>query len=246
MSTFLKNIKELGKKGAIDKEQSLYLIFLEAGMDIQITAPKLLALTKAKYIESGKIAKSLYKELEDIKLKGTIEPLYTTDVSKEVVKKICTYVCVKENGILRVPGGDEDPVGFTSEEYLGGEMAIAYHYLIMLFLFPTEGDANRRWIKHFLGAPYTGVPLRKRSKSSGKAFKTLAKKRDMGAFLLGTYRYIKSVTKGDKAFVTTIPKYLKEYEDWYYQALADMKEAKDVKDLFKTTSDDTGIINVIL
>lgn len=246
MSTFLNNVKLLLKRKVIDNDQALYMIFTDADIVQVLNAQKLLPLVKQGYIKDGKISKMLFSPLDPIDAVGTVSPIYTNELSKEVVKQICRYVCVKHKDKLRVPGDDEDPVKYTADTYLNKEHAIAYHYLIFLFLFPVSGTANKRWEKHFLATRYEGVTIRIRSKSTGKDFVKLAKKKDMGAFLLGAYRYIKSVTKTGKAYVTTIPKFLAMHDDWYLAALEDIENAKNIKDIFKEDISDTGTLNTVM
>lgn len=246
MSLLLINLKSLLDSKVIDKDQMLFLVYADIQTVFPITAPKLKDLVTRGYIKSGAVGKGLYKEMEKVTVKGTIAPIYVNGVSKEVVQHLCRLLCVKKNGKLHIPGKDDDPLSTTAKVYLKDEYGLAYHYLIMLFLFPGDGDINKRWEKHFLGVKYEGLPLRIRSKSTGRDFVKLAKTKDMGALLLGTYRYIKSCTKGDKAYVTTIPKYLKMHDDWYDQALEDIEGAENVNELFTITGEDTGLMNVVL
>lgn len=246
MSLFLSNLKKLHSKKVIDLEQLVFLTFADSEIVFNITAPRLKKLVTLGYIKSGKVDKSLYKELENVKARGTIAPIYTTDLSKDVVKHICRHVCVKDGDTIAIPGSKKEPLTYTASTYLNGEHALAYPYLIFLFLFPSEKAPNKRWENHFLGTKYTGMPLRIRSVTTGKAFIKMAKNKDMGAFMLGAYRFIKSSIKGDKAFITTIPKYFKMFEDGYEIALEDISNAESIEDLFRTTGEDTGLLNVVL
>lgn len=246
MSLFLNNLKKLHKKKVIDIDQLTYLVFADAKIAFGITAPKLKKLVDLKYITGGKVNPTLYKELSDVKVKGTIAPIYTYDLSKEVVKYVCKRLCVKDGDIIAVPGNHKEPLTHTAETYLGGEHALAYPYLIFLFLFPGNGKSNRRWEKFFLGTAYDGVPLRIRSVSTARTFVKMSKKKDMGAFMLGTYRFIKANIRGEKAYITTIPKYLAQYDSWYDQALDDIKDADSIEALFSNGSVDTGTMNVVL
>ncbi|MCK5787712.1 MAG: hypothetical protein KAH32_01775, partial [Chlamydiia bacterium] len=192
MSIFLSNLKELNKSRVIDDEQMLYLIYADAGLTIQIKAAKLQALIVKGYFKQGRVQKLLYKALEPTVATGTVMPLYLTEISKEVTKKLCKMFCIKVKGNIYVAGGGDDPIEYVAKEYLKKEFGVTYHYLIMMAMFPGKGKYNKKWEAHFLGSTYKGVPLRIKSKDTGAKFIAAAKTKDMGALLLGTYRYIQS------------------------------------------------------
>ena len=235
----LENIFSRLAEGDITETQALYLIGLRAQITVEISAEGVLDLVEKKYIKSGRVAKVLLTAYnKDDTLSGTIKPLYKLEYSREVVKKLCKLLCVMVKGTNKIllPGGNGESVKFTATTYMQGEGLIAYHYLIMLFMFPVQGETNKRWEKHFSGFKYKGPKLRVRSRTSGKTFTKLAKKEDMGALLYGTYLYIQSAVTGNKAFITTLPKFLELHEDWYHEAygiIENVKSDKDFEKLFK-------------
>lgn len=249
MTIVLNNVYSVLEQGIINADQALYLIYTSREISYPIKATDLLKLTKLKLIVGGKIGKSLLLE-ENIKLgvKGTIKPMYNSEISKSIPAKICGYVCVKNpitNGLL-FPSG-EASIQHTADNFLGGEGLIAYHYLIFLFMFPIEGDTNKRWEKHFNNSfVYHGARLRVRTRGSGSAFKKIARKKDMGIFLYATYLFIKSSIRENKAYVKTISNYLREYDEWYNEAEIKIKKAKNLDSLFRITSSTEGRLNVAI
>lgn len=251
MTILLKNILSALEQSLIDSEQALYLIYNERAIDYPITSKKLLELTKLKYIVSGRVGKILMEE-ENTKLalKGTIVPIYNSEISKKITPLLFKYLGVvdPETNKLRFPGG-EDSVQHTADNYLGGEGLIAYHFLIFLYMFPSSDNFknkyNRKWEHHFFdNFSYSGPRLRVRSKSTATAFKKIVKTKDMGIFLYGTYLYIKSCIRENKAYIKSITNYTKEYHEWYDEAEEVIKKAKDVESLFKTTTVKEGRLNV--
>lgn len=245
MSIFLSNLKEMLDDKTLSSEQVLYMVFKEKDIDYPIEEDDLLDLVVKKHIVNNKLSKTLF-ETKKVP-QGKVKAKFINDISKEVSVYICERLCLKDKktGFLQLPN-DETDLTYTAEEYLGKEHGIALYYWMFLFMFPSKGDNNKRWEKVFLGDFYTGVPLRIRSKFVGNKFLSVARNKDMGAFLLATYRFIQGNIHGNKAFITTMPKYIKDYREWYDTALADIKKAKDVKSLFKSNSSNTGVKNVIL
>jgi hypothetical protein len=249
MTILLNNIYTALELQVIDTEQAMYLIYTYNNVDFPITAPKLFELTSLKYIVSGKIGKLLRTE-ESIALdiKGTIKPIYNSEISKKIPSKILNLVGVKDpiTNTLKFPSG-EVTTKHTAEKFLGGEGLIAYHYLIFLFMFPIEGENNKRWEKHFNnGFQYKGSRLRLRSKGTASAFKRVVKKRDMGVFLYATYIFIQSSIRENKAYVKSVTNYLSEYEEWYIEAEYKIKKAKDLESLFKVSTAKEGRLNVAI
>lgn len=249
MTILLNNIYSALEQSLIDQEQALYLIYTDKSIAFPISAAKLFELTKLKYIVSGRVGKALLIE-ENIKLniKGTIKPIYTSEISKQIPAKLVMMLGVvnPETNNLRFPGG-ENSVTYTADNYLGGEGLIAYHYLIFLFMFPVAGEHNKKWERHFFDKfEYKGARLRVRSKGTATAFKRIVKTKDMGIFLFGTYLFIKSCIRENKTFVKTISNYTKEYQEWYDEAEEQISKAKDVESLFKVTAVREGRLNVAL
>ena len=246
MSVFLNNVSELLGSEDINEKQAIYLIFLKDEIDYELGKKDLLELVINKYVLNNKVTKLLTTKRKSTS-SSSIEAIFENDISKEAYKYICTKMCNKDSksGFLALPEGEED-LSYTASEFLDKEIDIAPMFWALLFLFPTKGEPNKRWEKAFLGDFYDGMPLRKRSKEAGNAFRKMAKEYDMGAFLLGTYRYIKESVHGGKAYVTTIPKYMKIHSEYTRVALIDIKRAKKVEELFKDSSKSKGVKNVIL
>jgi hypothetical protein len=249
MTILLNNIYTAIELQLIDTDQAMYLIYTSESIDYPITAQKLLALTKLKYIVSGKIGKDLFiEENVALDIKGTIKPIYNTEISKKIPTKILNLVGVKDpiTNNLRFPSG-EITIQQTADNFLGGEGLIAYHYLIFLFMFPIEGENNKRWEKHFNNSfPYKGARLRLRSKGTALAFKKVVKKKDMGVFLYATYLFVQSSIRENKAYVKTITNYISEYEEWYIEAEVKIAKAKNLESLFKVVMATEGRLNVAI
>jgi hypothetical protein len=117
-------------------DQALYLIYTHREITYPIKVKELFQLTQLKYIVGNKIGKELLIE-ENIKLalKGTIKPIYNTEVSKKIPAKILALVGVKDpvTEQLKFPSG-EVTIQHTADNFLG-EGLIAYHYLIFYLCF---------------------------------------------------------------------------------------------------------------
>jgi len=249
MTILLNNIYTAMELQLIDTDQAMYLIYTSKTIDYPITPQKLLGLTKLKYIDTGKIGKALYTEQDvSLNIKGTVKPIYNTKISKEIPAKICSLVVVKDpvTQNMKFPSG-EISIQQTADNFLGGEGLIAYHYLIFLFMFPIEGENNKRWEKHFNSSfEYRGARLRLRSKGTAAAFKRIAKKKDMGVFLYATYLFVKSSIRENKAYVKSIKNYIAEYDEWYTEAEIKVAKAKNLESLFKVVTATEGRLNVAI
>jgi hypothetical protein len=252
MSIFLDNIREYLDDERISESQALYLIFTKEEIAYPIEADDLMSLIEDGFIKNNRIGVDLLTEVrETSQLKGTIKANYASDISKEVTAKLARMFCMRDTktGLVRLPGdeGEENPVARTAEKYLRNEGLVAYHFIIFLYLFPVKSPYNRKWEKHFTGDLYKGAKLRTRSKVTGALFLKAVKTRDMGAFLYGTYLFIESSIQGNKTFITTIPRYLKEMDEWYYMAEEAIKKAETVEDLFKRRAlNKEGRVNIAL
>ena len=249
MTILLNNIYTAIEQQLVDTDQAMYLIYTSKSIDYPISAQKLLGLTKLKYIINGKISTTLYTE-ENVSLnvKGTIKPIYNTEISKSIPARICSLVAVKDplTQNMKFPSG-EVSIQQTADNFLGGEGLIAYHYLIFLFMFPIEGENNKRWEKHFNNSfEYRGARLRLRSKGTAAAFKRVVKKKDMGVFLYATYLFVKSSIRENKAYVKSIKNYMSEYDEWYTEAEIKVAKAKNLESLFKIVTATEGRLNVAI
>jgi len=245
----LENIKIALNEKKIDEIQALYLIYTYQKIPMNIDPEDLLILTSLKYIHSGKVGKILLTQDSPIKdvIAGTIKPSYINDISAEIPKKLVRLLGVKDptTGGLHFPG-TEDTVNDTARKYLSNEGLIAYHYIIFLFLFPIESPTNRKWEKHFLSHEYKGPRLRLRSAATGRKFKTIANKMDMGAFLYGTYLFIKSGIRENKTYIKSVKNYLTEYQEWYDEALTLIKNAGSIDELFTDNNAREGRLSIAL
>lgn len=238
MSIFLDNIKKYLDDERLTTEQALYLIFTKEEIAYIIEPDSLMDLIENGFIRSNRVVPSLFKEVrKSSKLSGTIKAEYMNDISREVTAKLAKIFCMrsKETGLVKLPGdeGEANPIATTAEKYLANEGLVAYHFIIFLYMFPVKSQYNRKWEKHFTSKKYEGPMLRVRSKTVGGSFLKIVKKRDMGAFLYGTYLYISSSIQGDKAYIMSISKYVKEYDEWYYTAEELIKNASTVDELFR-------------
>lgn len=231
MSLFLSNITHFVRNKEITEGEALYVILLKDEIPYPVTDASLLKLATKKIVVNGKIGRTMYAS-RNFDIKGSVLPKFNTDISKEVANRLCKLLCHTLKGEIKLPGNET--MTDTSEKYLSGETFLADFFWTFLFIFPSEGAANIRWEKHFIGDFYDGVPLRSRTKTLGDKFKTMAKTKDMGAFLLATYRYVQVNLRGNKAYITTPVKFFKLYDEYYDIALADIEAAKDVNSLFKT------------
>jgi hypothetical protein len=134
MTILLNNVYVALEQGIIN--QALYLIYTHREITYPIKVKELFQLTQLKYIVGNKIGKELLIE-ENIKLalKGTIKPIYNTEVSKKIPAKILALVGVKDpvTEQLKFPSG-EVTIQHTADNFLG-EGLIAYHYLIFYLCF---------------------------------------------------------------------------------------------------------------
>jgi hypothetical protein len=247
MTILLSNIYTALELDVINKEQALYLIFTSQDLGYPITPEDLLALTQLRYIEGGKVGRTLLQtESVSKKLTGTIAAKYDYELSKQVTKKLCKLLCeIGKDGNVYFPGG-ENSIDHTAENYLRGEGLIAYHYIIFLYLFPTVGENNKRWEKHFTQTQYNGARLRIRNANNSKIFLRIAKKVDMGVFLYGTYLFIQASLDGKKTFIKSINNYLAEYQEWYLDAEQKIKKAKSIEELFTKQKNAENLVNIVL
>ena len=246
MSVFISNIKEALEQELITEGQALYIICRLDNVNYPIEALQLLELTKLKFIINNRVGKILLTgENVKLKLKGTVKARYDSQISEQIPKQLCRLLCVKneDTGTLKLIGDDDD-INTTADKFLGGEGLVAYHFLIFLFMFPLRGSTNKKWEKHFSGRAYTGARLRVRSKKAGKLFLSVARNKDMGIFLYGTYLFIKSCIQEDRTYVKTIQNYMLEYEDWYVEAEAIIKKARTAQELFRSKASREGRMNV--
>jgi hypothetical protein len=122
--------------------------------------------------------------LKKIKLaKGTIKPIYNTEVSKKIPAKILALVGVKILLQSSLNFLQEVTIQHTADNFLLGEGLIAP--LPYLFIYVSNRRRKQQEMgKHFNNNfPYRGVRLRLRSKGTAGLFKKTVKTKDMGVFL---------------------------------------------------------------
>jgi hypothetical protein len=175
MTILLNNVYVALEQGIINTDQALYLIYTHREITYPIKVKELFQLTQLKYIVGNKIGKELLIE-ENIKLalKGTIKPIYNTEVSKKIPAKILALVGVKDpvTEQLKFPSG-EVTIQHTADNFLLGEGLIAYHYLISFIYVSNRRRKQQEMGKHFNNNfPYRGVRLRLRSKGTAGLFKS--------------------------------------------------------------------------
>lgn len=249
MEKLLRGVKKSLEAELINENQALYLLYKDRAMDYPIDPVDLLELTKNKFIVNNKVGRRAYLSVDDaFVLTGKIQPKYETELSKEVVLQLCSYVCVKDPKTDKIQYiGSDNCIEDTATNYLGGEGLIAWHYLIFLFMFPIRGETNKRWQKHFFsGKEYKGARIRLRSQANANKFKKIAEVYDMGVFLYGTYLFIQSCVQDKGTYVKTIPNYYLEFRDWYDEAKEAMSKVKTAKQLFKNNRPHNGPINVMI
>jgi len=243
----LQNIKTDLNAALITDAQALFLIYKAMNSFIFIEEEALGDLIEKKYLKGNNVtAKITSFRKKDKDITGTIIPNYALPLSQDVTKKLCRMFCVTDNkGNLSMPGGatPEELIKYTADKYLRKEQLVAYYYIIMLFMFPVAGNPNKRWEKHFTGKRYKGPRLRLRALAHGKLFLKIAKEKDIGVFLYAVYLYMKESTKGGTPYITTITKFLYDYDDWYFEAKDKINNAKNVASLFKT---DANVHNMVI
>lgn len=245
MKILLDNIKQLIEDEEISLKQALYMVYLYESKNYSICDEDLIDLMEKGHVTKGKVALSLITETYSSGLSGTIVPKYTTKKSQDTVIQLCKLFCTLDKKGNIIFAKDANPLKYTAKHYLQNEELIAYHYLIFMYLFPLRGDNNKNWEKHFIKTKYKGARLRQRTNSSAIKFKRIAKTKDMGAFLLGTYLFIKSSIQGSNTYIKSISNYLLEYQEWYDEALQLLKDGKDIQTILKkhnTGSDNVTII----
>lgn len=249
MEKLLRGVKKSLEAEHLNESQALYLLYKHCAMDYPIDPVDLLDLTKEKFIVNNRVGRRAYLSVDDaFVLSGKIQPKYESDVSREVVLQLCSYLCVKDPKTNKIQYlGSDNCIEDTATNYLNGEGLIAWHYLIFLFMFPVRGETNKRWQKHFFsGNEYKGARIRVRSQANATKFKKIAEVYDMGIFLYGTYLFIQSCIQDKGSFVKTIPNYYLEFRDWYEEAKLAMSKVKTAKELFKKNRPTDGRINVMI
>jgi hypothetical protein len=170
MTILLNNVYVALEQGIINTDQALYLIYTHREITYPIKVKELFQLTQLKYIVGNKIGKELLIEENIACSKGTIKPIYNTEVSKKIPAKILALV-VKDpvTEQLKFPSG-EVTIQHTADNFLLGEGLIAYHYLIIYV--SNRRRKQQEMGKHFNNNfPYRGVRLRLRSKGTAGLFK---------------------------------------------------------------------------
>lgn len=249
MTGLYKNIKRALEEKIITKDEALFLIYTFNEEEYSISSKSLLKLVKLGYVRNNKVSKKLLidKDPDSASLKNTINFKFINDISKEIPKKLCKMFCVTdENKNIIFTGGSSETLKHTATEYLQGEELLAYYYIIFVFLFPIEGRTNRKWESHFTDFTYKGPRLRYRSKISGRLFKKMAQKYDVGVFLYATYLYIRSTIRENAVYCTSIKGFFQIFDDWYLEAEQKIKKADSVDELFKFRSNNNSRMNVML
>jgi len=246
-SILLENLQKALNQKIINAEQAMYLIYLNSGLDYPIKKLSLTKLVALKYVHNNKVDKQLFSEISNRSgMSGTIKAIYKYPLSQEVVIHLTKLLCVTVPGTKKIQfPNEDDSLENTANKFLAKEGLIAHHFIIFLFLFPIKAKTNRKWERHFFGSRiYKGARIRVRSKATGTLFRKAVKTRDMGVFLYGTYLYMQSCIQEDKAYVKTIKNYMAEFEDWYDEAEDLIKNAKNIKELFKRKFSDDDRLNV--
>lgn len=115
---------------------------------------------------------------------------------------------------------------------MDGNKELAGLYMTWLWLFPTNGKDNKSW-EYLFGTKYDNVVLRRSTDMSINNFIKMAKKYDIGIYILATFMFIKSHIKEDgKCFIPKIENYFKSQMDWYDEAVELVDESESKEDIY--------------
>lgn len=251
MEVLLNKIKELIRKKEINFGQAMYMIYLFNEESFFISPTNLLKLVNDGYVKGNKVTRKVLEvtiSMEGKEVSGTVTPKYEEKLSNDVVKRLCATFCVYDkNKKITFPGDLYDTVEKTANAFLPNEKILAYYFMLFLYMFPVEGQNNRKWEKFFTGSLYTGPTLRIRSKSLGKKFIKEAKRRDMGVMLYATLLYVQEATKDGKVFIKKPINFLgDEFDEWCAIALVKLRKARDVRELFRKGGSGSGSIYTMI
>jgi len=165
MDTLLDNIKILLKNKKINSNQAIYLIYLFNEIPMHISSNGLRGLVSNGYVVSNRVATTLLissKAYSNDLLEGTLDPKYDHEYSQTVVKTLCKLFCIVDEKTKDVvfPGRGYTTPKEIADNFLQKEEILVYYFLIFLFMFPVQGETNKRWDKHFIQNRYKGPKLR--------------------------------------------------------------------------------------
>lgn len=111
-------------------------------------------------------------------------------------------------------------------KYFNDDDRIVELYFIWLYLFPTTAEEKNKGWEYLFGIKYDGVPLRKVIEGNLRNFNRIAYKKDVGAYIVATYLYIRSYIQNGKCYIPKITNFIIEQDEFY----ANMKEELDKMD----------------
>ena len=238
-ATTLYTIKDIMLDHKLTLEQAFYLICNINNVDYDLTANELIPLYNKSLIKKNKVNTKLLFRSKDApeqqkldlnfesKPKGTEFSLKLADrLEKEFV--LNDYLSQEERA-------------YIANKYFKGDLTVARYYIIFKSLFPIKNKKkNMKWNNRF-GFSYDGIGLWDDSLKVARKFHEIYRKKDIGVFLVATFKKVKDSTQifDEKCFMTKPFKFLTSYDDYYRDALDEIKsKEKAIKN-----KDDNAEIN---
>jgi hypothetical protein len=233
---FLYLIKEIITDHKVTLNQTFYMLCSINNIEYDITADELVGLYNKGLIVKNKVNATKLFHLKEKDAQLSLDMPHTskpngTKISLTIADKI------EKEFVLDSYLTDEEKK-YVADKYFKGDLSAARYYIIFRSLFPVRNKKkNVKWNKKFSFA-YDGVPLWDDSLRVAKKFHEIYRKKDIGAFLEGTYMAVKDATnlEEERCFMTKPYKYLAGYDQYYRDALDKMKEREEKK----STNDELG------
>jgi len=209
----IEDVVELSAKNKFSATQIIYLYYREEGLEYNAPISK--------------------REIGELKLSGLLDKYYnptkewTLLKSNRVQRKISfkampelDEVIIRINNILSITNVRKTLKEAVKKSFYNND-ELANFYYTWLYLFPASGmsENNKSWEKLFK-VKYTGVQIRKNTKTSMSNFKKLARRKDfdMSLYIIATFLYIKSQIHGGKPYIKKMSSFYEEQLEWYEQA----------------------------
>lgn len=217
----LYEIYDLKKEHAINNDQALYLIAKHFGVTWEeVDAEDLLMLYQKSLIKNGKVnTKVVFRAREAeqgiLDLNPASKPI-GTDEELNHAHKLEEKLVIKE----RLTPEFRKKV---ADEFFHGDLTVARYFIIFRAMFPVKDkNDNKLWNKHF-GITFDDASRWDSSIKVAKHFhKNVYIKLNMGAFLAGTYYWVRdSINEDGSCFVTKPHKYLLEQAKEAYDRALD-------------------------
>lgn len=240
MVEFFKTIKILQEGLRINSSQSLFLLAVyHRNFTLDLSNEDYLNLIDKKLIKNNILTKRALEKIDEITGKVPEKLEVNSDINYPQLSKQSSEIVKELGAIFLRQGIPASELNKLSSYFQDNFMMLPFMHLFFQMFPSSDSDKNKIWDQHFQ-TTYNGVTLRRVTAGTCRQLKRIWANKDIGAFLLGTYMYVRSTKSEDsnRYYVMKIENYLKDYKSYYEEAVEALEQKKS--DMFNIRNNQTS------